>query len=249
VKLKRMGLIGVFAGAAVGSLIVLFLAINWFGPSKTIERWALPRHIGESNSCDASPNGNRAQTTDERRTATIAAWILGVREGGHAGWIKQIRGGAAIRHAPGMKDWLSQSEKHAAETNAAAERMTSLLQIKRPAPFAAAESGSSLDAFRDFMEEDRQPAARGLAEAYSRRLCDVYKLGAYWGFSILFRAAAPAKRNVFAPEIGFYGARLGMPDDHVDAMLDPSPTGLDSVQIQAASEQVTRRIAEYWNTQ
>jgi hypothetical protein len=247
VKLKRLGLLGVFVGAAVACVIVLFAAIalvdipGLFGP------WAQPRPTKGTNSCDASPTGSGFGTTNERRTATVAAWILGIREGAHAGWIKQIRDGAAISAQPGMKDWLALSQKNAADTNAAADRMTERLKIKRPAPFGNSTSGVGLDAFRNFVEAERQPAARGLAEAYSTRLCDVYKLGAYWGFSILYRAAAPTKGNVYAPEISFYAKRLEMPEEHVQAMLAASPAGQDSAQVQAASEQLSRRIAEYWS--
>jgi len=248
-RMRPVALVLIFIAVAAACVIAFFLVGVWLGDSEKLDRLALERRVSSANSCDARPLGQRTQTAQERRTTTVAAWILGIREGGHAGWVRQIREGAAMSGQAGMQDWLAQSGKHAADANAAADRMAARLGIRRPPAFGAPGSDTSLKAFRDFVEAGQQPSARGLAEAYSTRLCDVYKLGAYWGFSILFRAAAPANRNVFASEIDFYARRLAMPEADVKSMLDASPAGSDSAQVQAASEQLSKRIAEYWNAQ
>jgi hypothetical protein len=179
----------------------------------------------------------------------VAAWILGVREGAYAGWTKQLRDGEAIKEQPGMKEWLAGAVRHAADANASATRMATTLKVSRPMPFAAGGSSTALSSFRDFVERSGQPSARGLAQAYSPKLCQIYKAGAYWGFSTLFRAADPTGRNVLGDEITGYAKALGMPAELMRAMVDPVPTRMSSGQVLEASEQLSRRIAEYWNAQ
>ena len=241
-------LVSVAAGLAA-AVVVLFLAVVWFGDSPALDDGALPRQVREANSCGVEQSGAKSGAIFDTQTMTVAAWILGTREGAFAGWTKQLRDGQRMSAADGMAEWLTQSEKQVVETDASAARMAATLRVKRPPPFAFARTGTTIEDFRTFIESATQPTARGLAETYSPRLCAVYKTGAYFGFSTLFRAASLKARNIFAAELKFYGKRLDMPNDLVRSMVEPGRTELNSDQILAADEQLSREIAEYWNTQ
>lgn len=239
----RKTVVGVLLVAAL--MVFAFAGVIWLTDAPWFDSLALSREVRESTSCEPDPTHPTAQNVDARASRT-AAWILGVRQGEHHGWLKQLRQGERVRDAEGMNEWLVHAKQKARDTEAAVDRMATLLKVPT-APLAVPASASEeIDAFRTFLEAQSQPTARALARTYSTEVCKLYKLGGYWGYSILFRAAAPSDRNIFAPEIRYYSAELAIPNALVGAMTEPLSSTSDA-DVQAASEKLSQAIAEHWS--
>jgi len=244
-KLKSVVIFGSVLGVVVVVSVVLFLTAIWSSQGSSY----VPNEVRDSKSCVAGGKRGVTFENEKRRTITVAAWILGVREGLYASWVKQVRDGTKDVDAAGMKEWLDFSRGRAAAADESAARMAQTLRVDRPMPFSPTSLLAGLNEFRTSVESETQPTAQGLAAAYSPEICEVYKMGMYWGFSIPFRMAAPNDSNAFAPEIGYYADKVGLPPQLRQALTEPSLTDASPEQAFENSEQLSRRIAEFWNMQ
>jgi hypothetical protein len=196
----------------------------------------------KSTSCDAGTN----DVSIFESRVPVAAWMLGAREGAHAGWLKQLTDGEVVREASGMEEWLTLSRKQAASASTSADRMATTLGVQRPAVFAPPHGREAIDAFQAWVEAADQPTARGLAATYAPWVCHLYKLGTYWGFSMLYRTAARNHANVFDGEIRHYADLVSLPQNLLDRMTTPASADLNDGQVVADSEGISRAIADYW---
>src|SRR3712207_2832149 len=90
--------------ATVAVVYYVFLrvaATSTLGPSRVATT---------STSCDAG-TGNPSIF---EAGVPVSAWILGAREGSHAGWLKQLTDGEVMRDATGMQEWLKLAREQAA---------------------------------------------------------------------------------------------------------------------------------------
>jgi len=173
--------------------------------------------------------------------------MLGVREGTLAGWTKQLTDGEAIKEESGMEQWLATARQQANATTASADRLAAALKVMRPRPFSPPPGRKAFDALYEFIEADAQTTARGLALTYAPWVCELYKLGAYWGFSIVaHRIGVRDEPNVFAQEINHYSKRLELPDHLTQRMTRGAARDLSDQQVFVESEDTSRAIAEYW---
>jgi hypothetical protein len=76
----------------------------------------------------------------------------------------------------------------------------------------------------------------------------VYKLGLYWEFSKLYRGNDPSARNVVAAEIGQYADTLKLPVEIKTAMMGPSRNRGSFGDVMADAEEISKRVAEHWNS-
>lgn len=242
-----LGISVVVTALAVFAMVSVFL-MSWLGGSEAFGPRYVPSEVSRSASCQAKSDVISARTP-VAAVKTVAAWIMGVRLGEHAGWTQQMRNGDAFLDQSEMRQWLESSQRNATRTRAAVARMASTLEVSHPVLFDPVATLMAVGAFRSYIERDDHAAAVALASAYSPATCEIYKLGAYWGFSILYRVAQPTSRNVYAPEITFYAKRVTLPAELLEAMLAAVPDNKTQSEVIEASEALSRAIAEYWNGQ
>jgi hypothetical protein len=198
-----------------------------------------------SRSCEAG-QGAASVAADLEARIPVAAWTLGTREGEYAIWTKQITDGQVVSGATGMQEWLALSLRRASAAAASADRMAATLKVPRAPAFAPPHGREAFDAFQAWLEADAQPTAHGLAIAYAPWVCHLYKLGAYWGYSGLYRAAARNDANVFDGEIRHYAALVSLPPDLTERITLKPPRDMTDAQVMEDTDGITRSIAEYW---
>jgi hypothetical protein len=182
---------------------------------------------------------------DARRTATVAAWIMGTRAGMHASTTVML--GARPSGADGQTERWTSLQAQSESTLASIARMAERLNAPLPPRFAPSDTGRAIIDFAPFVESAQHQTAVALSRGYAPQICEVYKLGLYWGFSTLYRGNDPGARNVLAPEIEFYGDRLKLAEDLKTAMMGPSREH-DFARVMAEGEQISKTVAEYWNS-
>ncbi len=124
-------------------------------------------------------------------------------------------------------------------------RMAAALRLPRPAPFTPTDAVMANTDFRDFVEADAHQTARGLAAGHGPDVCELYKIGAYWGHSWLVRAALPGERNIYAVEIGYYARRLGLPEPLWAPMIARTAAAARPSDLYADGQTLTTQLAEY----
>jgi hypothetical protein len=199
----------------------------------------------QADTCQA--NGSASQLVgvpdQARRTAMVAAWIMGMRGGIHSSTSVLLRGKPS--DPAKQAEWANlqeQSDKAAA----AVGRMASQLGIPGPAPFAPRQPLRAIPEFAPFVESPQNQTTVRLAKSYAPQVCEVYKLGLYWGFSTLYRGQDPGARNIFATEIGNYADRLKLSVDLKATMTDPSRLH-EFTAVMAEAERISKTVAEYWS--
>jgi hypothetical protein len=225
------------------AIVGVFLLALYVSGSPWADSMTVSNQVRQSTSCSSVP---QPSSVGFGSATLAAAWILGLQEGIHAGWLKQLRDGRELGNGPEVKGWLEYARQQEEKSDAAAIRLAQALKVGRPAAYAPSSRSKALDEFTTFVEQLGQPSAHGLATNYGALACEVYKLAAYWGFSTIYSAAAPDKRNVYAPEIVHYAKRVDLPDDLTRAMTDASGKGRNTAEVQADAEQVSKKVAEYW---
>lgn len=143
-------------------------------------------------------------TSDERARAAaltsanekVAIWLLGLNTGRDAvarQWNDPD---------PATLDSLDQSSRQLAEA----------LGVAAPDRFRPHRLAEANTEFIAYVESSAHHTARQLALRYTGDACELYKLGAFWGYSTLVRAALSGERAVFGPEIRHHAAAFGLPE-------------------------------------
>jgi hypothetical protein len=91
------------------------------------------------------------------------------------------------------------------------------------APFVAERLLLAHGEFTGYLEADASGTAHALALRFSPDACQVYKLGAFWGYSALVRAASPGVRTTHAAEIRHYGQMAKLPEGLWQPMTEEAP--------------------------
>jgi hypothetical protein len=226
--------------AAMSVMLALGVSVFTVQASQLFEVKTPPAIVTNSRSCSS---GTPAQKLESR--VPVAAWILGAREGAFVSWTKQVLEGEAMRSKPGMEAWIATARAQASSASASADRMAASLKVPR-VTFTPPRGEIAFDALYRFVEGEMQPTARGLALGHASWICEVYKLGVYWGFSMPYRIGVREMPNVLSQEINYYAARVALPPELTQRMIRGVSRSLDDKQVFNEGEELSRTIAEYW---
>ena len=92
------------------------------------------------------------------------------------------------------------------------ERLAERLAVPAPSPFSARQIANAHIEFVSHVEADAAGTAHRLAVRYSPEACQLYKLGAFWGYAMWIRLALPGKRTAMAIPISYYGREARLPE-------------------------------------
>jgi hypothetical protein len=132
-----------------------------------------------------------------------------------------------------------------AQLAAAIEESAVHLGVPAPVSFVPEQIANANREFVAFVEADGRGTAHQLAVKHTPQACQVYKLGAVWGYSEVVRSALPGERAVFALEISHYAQRAGLPDSLWRPMMDPTPSEATTDELQAATAALTDGVTRY----
>ena len=122
----------------------------------------------------------------------MGAWLLGLSLGREALLRQHARGNVQVLDELGVG------------RSSLADR----LGVPAPAVFRAEQMANANIEFVAFVEQDSGGTAHDLAATFSPQACELFKLGAFWGYSEMIRPALPGERAVFAMEIRHHARAL-----------------------------------------
>lgn len=191
---------------------------------------ALPEAIQQSTACNVAPG--EAAAPAERlpmRDARAAAWVLGVYFG------SDTQSGTPVGRSG---DGQSPSE---------VERMADELAVPLPGPFSVRQFANAHSEFVTFVEADASGTAHALAVNYSPEACQIYKLGAFWGYTMWIRVALPGQRSAMAIPIHHYARQVGVPAPLTTNLITPASADASradrAAEAIALTEAVSRHLA------
>ena len=223
------GVAATFVAFEVVSLSAVDLALSYpalFG------NLMLSRTVTESTSCATAGTETRPQPPATLSDADVSAgaWWLGLGFG---------RDAVFRQYAGSPRELLDQLV-------AARAALAGRLSVPPPEPFTPAQIANANTEFVAFIEQgSATETARQLAATYSARACELFKLGALWGYSEIVRPALPGERAVFGMEIRHHATRAGVPEPLWRPMLQPTPTDAKREDIIAATEILTKNVTTY----
>jgi hypothetical protein len=193
----------------------------------------LPREVTQSKTCIVAKAEQRdAPATTAASTALTASWLLGVAVGRDA----------VARQITNERRFLDPSE----ETVRGFARG---LGTPVPAFFVPRQIAMANREFVSFIEADGQRTAHTLAVRYSARACDLYKLGAVWGFSEMERPVLVGERAVFAPQIRYYAREAALPESLWQPMMRPTSSDATRDQLITETTALTKAVTSHLMTQ
>jgi hypothetical protein len=192
---------------------------------------ALSRSVTQSVACAPRPGetSGMPSAAGGRRDAGAGAWLLGVSLGRDA----------VVRQLAGV------SPASVAQMAAGRSDLASRLGVPPPAVFGPQQMATANTEFIAFVEHDASDTAHRLAVSSSPRACELFKLGAFWGYSEMVRPALPGQRAAFALEIRYHALRAGVPEALWSPMLQRSPANDRPDQIAAQTGPLTDAITAY----
>jgi len=189
---------------------------------------------------DSNSAGRRAPPDIRSR-----AWALGVQMGLHARAALIVAENTQASSSERAKASVEGQRRAVAGVAAELERLAGALNVPRPAAFAPANPTTVLIEFVPFVEGNENNTGRALATAYGRDACELYKMGAYWGFSVLMRAMVPGEVNVFDGEIAYYARRLEVPESIWRPMVARTPSNATSDALITEGDAATAQVTAY----
>lgn len=196
---------------------------------------ALSRSVTRSISCVLSPGETSDVPTAAggRRDAGVGAWLLGVSLGRDA----------VVRQFAGA------SPRSLEQMAAGRSDLASRLGVPPPAVFGPEQMATANAEFIAFVEQDASETAHLLAVSFSPQTCELFKLGALWGYSEMIRPALPGQRAVFALEIRYHALRAEVPEALWSPMLQRSAANVKPDQIAAQMSTLTADVTTYLSAQ
>jgi hypothetical protein len=249
-RLKNVGAFVAIVWGVAASFVVFELATlsgsdRLFESSHAFDNLSLSPQVRQSTVCSVA---DRKDNRDSRRSGAEVradAWRLGVQAGSHARWAEWLADSSQAQSDSQARAWLVGVRQMVAQTRAAVERLATGLKVPPPGTFTPVNRATAIADYVTFVEADTQPTARALATAYAPDACEAYKMGEYWGYSLLIRAAVAGERNVFAAELDYYARRLDLPEPLWRPMTARTPSGATSAQIQSESAELTEKLTEH----
>ena len=235
-------------GVAASFLVLEVVLVSGFGrlaePGGPLADLALSEAVKNSQLCraDGDPSVPGDRLSPDNRAA---AWMLGTRMGlfTRANLLDRDTG-----RPPGdlqSREWLAAQRRFAEGIAADVERLSAMLNVPRPAAFAPVNQATINIEFVPFVEGAGNATGRALAVAYGSGACELYKMGAYWGFSMWTRTALPGEANVYALEIHYYARRLALPESLWRPMIARTPANASGKTLAAEVDAATDRVTAY----
>ena len=192
---------------------------------------ALSRTVTQSTSCEVRPGDTperRAPAVDAGE-ARVGAWLLGLSLG---------RDALLRQHAGGNVPVLD-------ELGAGRSTLADRLGVPAPAMFRAEQMANANIEFVAFVEQDPGGTAHDLAVTLSPHACELFKLGALWGYSEMIRPALPGERAVFAMEIRHHARRAEVPEPLWSPMMQRVPADAKSDDVITQMTTLTNGVTTY----
>jgi hypothetical protein len=192
----------------------------------------LSETVAESSSCAASEGSGRSQPppTPSEGDTHVGPWLLGVSLG---------RDAVFRQYAASNRDVLDQLAR-------GRDDLAARLSVPSPPPFTPAQIANANTEFVEFIEQgSAMETARRLAATHSPRACELFKLGAVWGYTEMVRPILPGERAVFGVEIRHYARRADVPEPLWSPMLQVAAAEAKREDIIASTEAMTDGITQY----
>jgi len=193
---------------------------------------ALSPTVTESTSCVPPAGSERPQpsTMVDEADARVGPWLLGVNLG---------RDAVFRQYAGSNRQVLEQLAK-------GRDDLAARLSVPSPEPFTPQQIANANTEFVAFVEQGRAAeTARQLAATHSPRACELFKLGAVWGYSEMVRPILPGEGAVFGMEIRHYAGRADVPAPLWSPMLQPTAADAKREDIIASTETMTEHVTTY----
>ena len=192
---------------------------------------ALSRAVTQSTSCVVAASDTRelppptASVSDGR----TGAWLLGLNLGRDAVF----------------RQYAESNSPFLAELAAGSSELAERLGVPPPAVFRPAQMANANTEFVAFVEQDAGETAHRLAENVSPQACELFKLGALWGYSEMVRPSLPGERAVFAMEIRYHALRADVPEPLWNPMLQRIPANSKPDEVLAQMTTLTEGVTTY----
>lgn len=234
-RLKRAALFVAIVWALAGS----FVAFDLLSQSAADAMLANPEALGDlalsqatrqSTACNVGPGEAAGQAGPlTAPDARAEAWMLGVHFG------SDTQSGVPSR------------DSATAQSVSEVERLAGRLGVPAPSSFSARRIADAHAEFVSHVEADAAGTAHRLAVRYSPEACELYKLGAFWGYAMWIRVALPGKRTALAVPIDYHGRQAGVPEPLTRAMITPASARGSradrAAEAIALTEAVTKHLA------
>jgi hypothetical protein len=213
----------VFDMVALGSVDLIVSYPSLFGDI------ALSSTVKQSTTCEVRPSDSPERRVPvDAGEARVGAWLLGLSLGRDA----------LLRQYAGSN--VQALDEFGAGRSALADR----LGVPAPALFRAEQMANANIEFVAFVEQNPS-TAHDLAVTISPQACELFKLGALWGYSEMIRPALPGERAVFAMEIRHHARRAAVPEPLWSPMLQRVAADAKSEDVMAQMTTLTDGVTTY----
>lgn len=225
------GIAGTFVAYEIASLRVSDFALSY--PALFGDLMLSPT-VTESTSCTSTDGSEHPQpsTTIGEADARAGSWMLGINLG---------RDALFRQYAGSNRQTLDELAK-------GRDDLAMRLSVASPPHFTPEQIVNANTEFVAFVEQGgAAETARQLARRYSPRTCEVYKLGAFWGYSEMVRPLLPGERTVFGMEIRHHAMRANIPAPLWNPMLQSTEAGAARDDIIARTQALTDAVTMYFS--
>jgi hypothetical protein len=191
---------------------------------------ALSRTVTQSTTCVVAAGETRDVPPAEAAVSEgrTGAWLLGLNVGRDA-VVRQV----------------AESSPFLAQLAAGSGEMAKRLGVPPPAVFRHQQIANANTEFVAFVERGAGDTAHRLALNVSSQACELFTLGALWGYSEMRRPALPGERAVFALEIRHHALRAGVPERLWNPMLQRIPADSNPDEVLAQMTMLTDGVTTY----
>ena len=187
----------------------------------------ISKEVSESSTCVLSVREQpMAHPEAAPPSAITASWLLGLGVGQDAV----------------ARQWTTVNREVLDGSAARIQQLAVALGAPVPALFSPKRSADANREFVSFLETDAQRTAHALALKYSPRACQLFKLGAVWGYSEMVRPSLPGERAVFTAEINYYARQAGLPAPLWQPMLERTRRDATSDEIMTETNSLTSNV-------
>lgn len=192
---------------------------------------ALSQAVTQSTSCVVAPGNTSEQppSTAGVSDGRTGAWLLGLNLGRDAVF----------------RQYAESNSPFLVELAAGSSEMAGRLRVPPPAVFRPGQIANANTEFVAFVEQDAGETAHQLAENVSPQACELFKLGALWGYSEMVRPSLPGERAVFAMEIRYHALRADVPEPLWNPMLQRIPANSKPEEVLAQMTTLTGGVTTY----
>lgn len=223
-RLKRAALFV----AIVWALAASFVAFELLSLSFTDVMVANPEQAG--NLMLSAATQQSTACTVAAGEATGQAGVLAAPEANADSWMLGVHFGSATQVA------AQGGDPSRPQGDGEVKRLANELAVPEPKPFSARQIANAHDEFVAHVEAGAGETAHRIAVSYSPQACQVFKLGALWGYTMWIRVALPGAAIPMSVPINYYARMVGVPEPLTKTMT--TPTAADGSRADRASEAI-----------